>query len=121
MLRRLARALLGQQIQQVILGSRILTACKPSAYTWTIGREVILYILCPNLALCPAWLQGLLCKGKAGREAVLQPDLPAAGLLSLQAWWQGLHHTRHSTTSAGLKVYKPTTPGKPFSDVNIDA
>ena len=37
--------------------------------------------------------------------------LCAAGLLSLQNWWQNLHHTRHSTTSAGLKVYKPTTPG----------
>lgn len=54
MLRRLARAPLGQQIQQVILGSRKLTACKPSAYTWTIGREIILYIVCPNIALCPA-------------------------------------------------------------------
>lgn len=35
----------------------------------------------------------------------------AAGLLSLQEWWQGLQHTRNSTTNAGLKVYKPTTPG----------
>ena len=36
----------------------------------------------------------------------------AAGVCSLQEWCQNLLQSRHSTSSVGLKVYKPTTPGK---------
>ncbi|EIE20667.1 ribosomal protein L2 [Coccomyxa subellipsoidea C-169] len=60
-----------------------------------------------------------LCSGLLGSQdtvaqkstSVVLPSCQGQGLTCLADWWVGFLHLRHNSTNAGLKVYKPTTPG----------
>ncbi|CAL8468129.1 g7668 [Coccomyxa elongata] len=69
-----------------------------------IARSSGLQRLCSSLMVSQE--MGVSTSGRAA----LQECYSLQGLPCLENWWQAFQQ-RHSSTNAGLKVYKPTTPG----------
>ena len=140
MLRRLLIAPVGQQIQQVIWRlCRRLEACHGQTRYWEVqtsssemsftqidaslqgvlldGIQALEISVRPQSAgrlqpFCSLWFDRWRIAVDDWHVILHSLDVCcAAGVANLQEWCQSLLQSRHSTSSVGLKVYKPTTPG----------